>query len=153
VRYVCTWCDSHMWDDDTPPKEAVSYGICRVCVGGASASIDRVADLDPVSADGLAFGLIVLDREAKVVGYNQAEARLSGLPVESVLGKSFFNEVAPCTSVSDFRGRFEMLRDAGVTDSHHFEFLFRFKEGNKLVRVSMAYDAPSTMTTVLVGLA
>jgi photoactive yellow protein len=33
-----------------------------------------------------------------VTGYNQAESKLSGLPVDEVVGRNFFIEVGPCTN-------------------------------------------------------
>jgi photoactive yellow protein len=48
--------------------------------------------------DDLGFGLIVMDRDGRVTGYNQAESQLSGLPVDEVVGRNFFVEVGPCTN-------------------------------------------------------
>ena len=48
--------------------------------------------LEAAPLDGLddfGFGLI---------GYNQAESQLSGLPVPEVIGRNFFVEVGPCTN-------------------------------------------------------
>jgi photoactive yellow protein len=55
-----------------------------------SGPVDRIDDL--------AFGLIVMDRDGGVIGYNQAESELSGLPVDEVAGRNFFVEVGPCTN-------------------------------------------------------
>jgi len=55
-----------------------------------SASADRI--------DELGFGLIVMDRDGGVTGYNQAESKLAGLPVDEVVGRNFFVEVGPCTN-------------------------------------------------------
>ena len=55
-----------------------------------SASADRI--------DELGFGLIVMDRDGGVTGYNQAESQLAGLPVDEVVGRNFFVEVGPCTN-------------------------------------------------------
>ena len=57
-----------------------------------SGPVDRIDDLD------LAFGLILMDRDGGVTGYNQAESTLSGLPVDEVVGRNFFVEVGPCTN-------------------------------------------------------
>ena len=48
--------------------------------------------------DSLGFGLVVMDRDGTVTGYNQRESRLSGLPAASVTGRNFFTEVGPCTN-------------------------------------------------------
>ena len=55
-----------------------------------SGPVDRIDDL--------AFGLIVMDRDGSVTGYNQAESQLSGLPVDEVVGRNFFIEVGPCAN-------------------------------------------------------
>lgn len=57
--------------------------------------------LEAAPLDGLddfGFGLIVMDRDGDVLGYNQAESRLSGLPVPDVTGRNFFVEIGPCTN-------------------------------------------------------
>lgn len=153
MKYVCTWCGESMREDDTSPVDGLSYGICSGCMGGGRSAwpVDRVTDLDRASADRLPFGLIVLDTEGVVVGYNQAEADLTGLAPSAVIGKAFFRDVAPCTSVKDFRGRFEDLVERGRTATERFTFLFRFKDGSKLVRISMSYDAEAARTAVLVS--
>jgi photoactive yellow protein len=52
--------------------------------------------LDGIDAFG--FGLIVMDRDGRVTGYNRAESQLSGLPADQVVGRNFFVEVGPCTN-------------------------------------------------------
>ena len=48
------------------------------------------------SLDDLDFGVVGLDGDLACTHYNQAESRFSGLSPESVLGRRFFSEVAPC---------------------------------------------------------
>jgi photoactive yellow protein len=55
-----------------------------------SAPLDGIEDFD--------FGLIVMDRDGRVLGYNQAESKLSGLPAGEVAGRNFFVEIGPCTN-------------------------------------------------------
>lgn len=50
------------------------------------------------SIDDFGFGLIVMDRDGGVLGYNQAESALSGLPAGEVTGRNFFVEIGPCTN-------------------------------------------------------
>ena len=52
-----------------------------------------LADIDDVG-----FGLIVMDRDGTVTGYNERESRLSGLTPAGVTGRHFFTEVGPCTN-------------------------------------------------------
>jgi photoactive yellow protein len=57
--------------------------------------------LEPMSQqdmDQLDFGVIRMDRNARIKAYNKFESDLSGKQVEEVLGKDFFQQVAPCTN-------------------------------------------------------
>ena len=54
--------------------------------------------LDGQPLDDLPFGLIRLDDAHRIVAYNRFESELSGLTPAKVLGRSFFEEVAPCTN-------------------------------------------------------
>jgi photoactive yellow protein len=78
---------------DHAPEGAVAtwqFGDSGLLDALESASADRIDDLG--------FGLIVMDRDGRVTGYNQAESQLSGLPVDEVVGRNFFVEVGPCTN-------------------------------------------------------
>src|SRR6202012_5360162 len=72
--------------------------------GGSGWQFDDAGLLDALESvslddiDDIGFGLIVMDRDARVLGYNAAESRLSGLPPDSVLGRDFFVDVGPCTN-------------------------------------------------------
>lgn len=48
------------------------------------------------TVDALPFGVIGLNADDEVVVYNEAEALFTGLPAAMVMGKDFFEEVAPC---------------------------------------------------------
>ena len=39
-----------------------------------------------------------MDRDGTVLGYNQRESQLSGLPPARVAGRNFFTDVGPCTN-------------------------------------------------------
>lgn len=58
--------------------------------------------------DQLPIGVIVLDSNAKIQSFNRYEERLSGKLRQNVLGRDFFDDVAPCTRQIDLEGR---LRD------------------------------------------
>ncbi len=97
-----------------------------------------VSRLSPDELDGLPYGLITLDAQGRVVHYNDTEARLVGLPRERVLGRSFFDEVAPCTRVREFKGRFEELaRDPVGVRVQSFDFVFRFAKAEQHVSIVM----------------
>jgi len=46
--------------------------------------------------DDLDFGVIVMDREDRVLAYNADESKRSGLARQRVLGRNFFVDVGPC---------------------------------------------------------
>ncbi|MBX3229434.1 MAG: PAS domain-containing protein [Labilithrix sp.] len=62
--------------------------------------------------DHLPVGIIVLDRAGCAVVFNRTEEELSGRRRENVLGRPFFQEIAPCMAVRDLGDRF--AREIGV---------------------------------------
>jgi photoactive yellow protein len=95
-----------------------------------------VARLSADQIDGLPYGLITLDALGRVVAYNDTESRLVGIPKEDVIGKNFFQEVAPCTRLREFEGRFrELVADPEQLGVQSFDFVFRFP--NALQKVSV----------------
>ncbi|REE23180.1 photoactive yellow protein [Paraburkholderia sp. BL27I4N3] len=58
--------------------------------------IEELLALDGEHLDALPFGLIGIAPDAIVTLYNATESKNAGLRPESVLGKHFFEEVAPC---------------------------------------------------------
>jgi photoactive yellow protein len=97
-----------------------------------------VAQLTPDKLDGLPYGLITLDARGRVIHYNDTEARLVGLPKERVIGRNFFRDVAPCTRIREFQGRFEELAaDPIGIRVQTFDFVFKFAKGEQHVSVVM----------------
>jgi photoactive yellow protein len=75
----------------------------------------RLDALDDAGLDALPFGVVRMDRDGTVTGYNAAERRLSGLGPDRVLGRHFFTGVAPCTDNAVVAGRFaEEALDASL---------------------------------------
>src|SRR3712207_6145941 len=66
----------------------------------------QLDDLNRAELDALPFGVIQVNGVGRVVFYSAAESRFSGRPVEAVVGRDFFRDVAPCTDQPAFRGRF-----------------------------------------------
>ncbi|MGU3540623.1 histidine kinase dimerization/phosphoacceptor domain -containing protein [Methylobacterium sp. A54F] len=87
---------------------------------------DLDADLDalaPEALDRLGDGVIGLDESGLVTVFNAAASALTGLAASTVLGRSFFREVAPSTNVPGFHGRFLAGLRRGALDER-FEFVF-----------------------------
>lgn len=84
----------------------------------------------------LAFGAIELDAAGKILKYNAVEGAITGRDPKSVIGKSFFTEVAPCTNRPEFKGVF----DAGVRAKDLntlFEYVFDHQMKPTKVKIHM----------------
>lgn len=88
----------------------------------------EVGRLRPEDFDKLPFGTIRLNHEGVVLDYNMAEATFARRDPKDVIGKRFFDEVAPCTKVQEFHGSFVEAAWRGEFD-HSFRFTFRFPFG------------------------
>jgi len=90
---------------------------------------DVLYDADSLTAeelDALPYGMIQLDESGVVLRYSTVETRLSGVTAAECVGRSFFDEIAPCTHVAEFYGRFVDGVRAGRLDvSFNFQFAFR----------------------------
>jgi photoactive yellow protein len=100
--------------------------------------------------DTLPVGMIQLDRTGKVLKFNQTESDLARVDKNDAVGKSFFDEVAPCTKVQEFYGRF--LEGVEKKNLHTvFDYEFRFRDGRrKNVVISMFYSTSTDTCWVLV---
>ena len=108
------------------------------------AEVEEVLEMDRTQLDELPFGAIQLDEDGKVLAFNQHEANLTGRKPQDVLGKNFFEEVAPCTNVKEFAGRFKQGVQSGELHAV-FPYLFDFKMDPRQVWVTLCYsDATGT---------
>ncbi|WP_217362938.1 histidine kinase dimerization/phosphoacceptor domain -containing protein [Roseicella sp. DB1501] len=99
------------------PQDAVEAEIAAVL-----AQLDQ---LSPAELDALPFGVIQLDGGGRVLFYNAMESRLSGRLAAAMLGRDFFHEIAPCTNLPAFHGRFlEGIRSGALNERFHFTFGF-----------------------------
>lgn len=98
----------------------------------------EIGQMSEAEIDGLPFGAIQLDKEGMVLTYNQFEAKFAGRAKERVVGRHFFDEIAPCTRVKEFYGAFqEGVRRKELNEV--FDFVFEFPQGPKHVRIRMIY--------------
>ena len=121
-----------------------------VAAGKERPAVEYLLRLSPQEADALPYGLIMLDRSGTVIAYNANEARLSGLEPQRVLGRNFFADIAPCTAVREFAGLYRQMIEAGAPASAQFEFLFRFRHGDRAVSIQMAWFPQIEQGLVLV---
>lgn len=100
--------------------------------------------------DALPYGAIRLSPRGTILGYNAAEGRLTGRTRDRVLGRNFFSDVAPCTDVREFRGRFtELATESEKSLFHEFAFEFPF-EPPLMVNITLLRDRGDESIWVLV---
>jgi photoactive yellow protein len=110
---------------------------------------EALDDVGAEALDALPVGLIRLDREGRILHYNTAESHLARRAPEEVLGKNFFDEVAPCTQVREFKGRFvEGVQRRDLFETFHFSFRFPWREVG--VRITLFYSRVSDTVWALI---
>lgn len=97
---------------------------------------DDLSHMTASAIDSLPFGYIALAPDGTVRKYNRYEADLARKDPKDVLGKNFFREVAPCTQVQEFEGRFrDFVGGEDGKSQLAFEFTFAFRHGHQRVRI------------------
>lgn len=111
--------------------------------------LERVARMPVDQLDALPFGAIRLDAKGTVLAFNAHESRLTGRQRDAVVGKNFFREVAPCTNVRGFAGRFA---DGVARGKLHavFPYRFDFKMRPRNVTVTLFYSSSTKSAWVFV---
>lgn len=115
-----------------------------------TASASQATGLTFADLDDLPYGAIQVDAAGTIHRYNRAEARLSGRDRGDVIGRNFFDDIAPCTDLPAFRGRFE----AGIAQGNldlAFEFVFDFAMTPARVRIDMKQAAEPGLYWLLVN--
>lgn len=98
--------------------------------------IDNLVSQDPARLDRLPFGAILVDRTGRIMKYNAGETAIVGRTAAEVMGKNFFNDIAPCTKGHQFQGRFQDGVAKGSVNTM-FEYAFDYKMQPTKVRVHM----------------
>ncbi|MBW3558516.1 MAG: GAF domain-containing protein [Proteobacteria bacterium] len=77
--------------------------------------------LSPEAIDALELGVVQLDLQGRILLWNEAQARLSGVDPADALARNFFREVAPETHRPEFLGRFlEGVRRGDLDEAFRF---------------------------------
>lgn len=117
------------------------------------ARAEMIQLLDTLSGDELdelPVGVIQLDRDGMVLQYNETESSLARFSRADVVGRNFFREIAPCTAVRDFQGRFEQGVEQGDLDAT-FGYRFRFPDDRiKDVTITLSYRPHTQVVWVVV---
>ncbi len=93
-------------------------------------------DLNDGQVDELAFGAIQLDEKGTILQFNAAEGAITGRDPKAVIGKNFFNEVAPCTKSPEFYGQFVKGVESGELNTM-FEYVFDYNMQPTKVKIHM----------------
>ena len=122
--------------------------VAMVSEDGTLDAVERLAGMSKAEVDDLPYGFVVLDEVGTILLYNRYESALSRLSSERVVGKNWFKEVAPCTRVEAFYGRFRALVQDEARLSASFRFRFSFMHGVQDVAVQFV-KAPPVVTLPL----
>jgi photoactive yellow protein len=110
----------------------------------------QVENLSEQELDTLPFGMIQLDRTGRILKFNQTEAKLARINRERQLGLNFFDDVAPCTKVREFYGRFlHGLNQRSLYET--FGFVFKFDHGWRNVAITLFYSEKTDSVWVLIS--
>lgn len=154
MKTICAWCGEDMPGPtsnapQTPPQR-VSHGLCEACASTWDfPRVENLYDLSKAEADALPMGRLLLDRDGTILSYNRTEADLAGLEADRVVGRNFFQDVAPCTAVKEFQGRFQRLVASQTMSRESFDFLFKFRHGTTHVELVFVHE-PGLGTLLLV---
>lgn len=95
-----------------------------------------LADLERATArelDDAEFGVIRMDRGGVVLNFSRRESQLSGLSAQSVVGRHFFVEVAPCTNNFMVAERYA---EPGALDER-LDYVFTYRMKPRPVRLRL----------------
>jgi photoactive yellow protein len=117
----------------------MSESYRKLLEGPTLEEVQIISHLDDAEFDVLPFGAIRLDDKGIVTRYNLTESRFSGRDPHRVLGRNFFTEVAPCTNVREFAGRFEEGVQSGFV-SAVFPYRFVLQNRSPEVTITLFYS-------------
>ncbi|ETX15876.1 phosphonate transporter [Roseivivax halodurans JCM 10272] len=101
-----------------------------------SQDVDNILSREPQRAEYLPFGAVLLDRHGTIVKYNKAERMIANRNPADVIGKNFFNEIAPCAKGKRFHGEFLKFHQSGQINVM-FDYKFAYKGANVGVKIHL----------------
>jgi len=102
--------------------------------------LNNLDKLTPQIADKLSYAVVKLDDEGNVELYNRYNyEEFADFQGRSVIGKNYFDEVAPCTNNFMFSGRFNRGVQNGEMD-FMFDYCFTYKMTPTNVKVHLYRD-------------
>jgi len=141
-RGTCVLCDRALGDATSGRHSGPGIGFCPGCAGELGIlPVESLLHLGPDEYNRLPFGFITVDVAGNILRFNAFESEYCGLAEADVRGRSFFRDVAPCTSVREFEGRFQEMIAGNEERLARFRYVFRFAGGERLVQISMTFIA------------
>lgn len=113
-----------------------------------------MTDLSRMTAadiDALPFGFIGLSPDGTIRKYNRYEADLARTDPQAALGKNFFRDLAPCTQVQEFEGKFREFAAGTGEPTLTFDFVFAFRHGAQKVRIGLVRSPMASEIIVTVN--
>jgi photoactive yellow protein len=98
---------------------------------------EQLLSMSDAELDALPQGIIRVDRHGTIFHYNTAEAQFARREAACTIGLNFFYDVAPCTDVREFHGRFIDFVNSDGARVEPFSFEFRFGWENRRVSITM----------------
>ena len=111
--------------------------------------LEKITRMSENELDALPFGAIRLDKDGKILTYNMTESKLTGRDPKRVIGRNFFTDVAPCTNVQGFAGRFREGVEKGEMHAI-FPYRFDFEMAPRDVSVTLFYSKQTDSAWVFV---
>ncbi|WP_295401765.1 EAL domain-containing protein [uncultured Thiocystis sp.] len=96
----------------------------------------QLDNLSEKQLDRLPCGAIRVNAEGVILFYSRSQTAITNREPEAVIGRNFFSDVAPCTVVPEFYGRFRQGVLTGNLNTT-FEFVFDFQMHPVQVRIAM----------------
>jgi photoactive yellow protein len=111
--------------------------------------MEQISRMSEEQLDQLPFGAIRLDAAGNIKSFNMTESKLTGRDPKRVIGRNFFTDVAPCTNVQGFAGRFREGMEK--KDLHAiFPYRFDFEMAPRDVTVTLFYSKQTETAWVFV---
>jgi photoactive yellow protein len=127
------------FDEQIAQAEMVTTETFAPQTAGDAIERIQVQDLSEDELEELPFGAIQLDTTGRILRFNGYESKISGVAKHDAVGKMFFTEIAPCTNVKEFYGRFK----EGVARKRlheKFRYHYSFKRNPMDVTITLFYS-------------
>jgi photoactive yellow protein len=88
-------------------------------------ALQVLSSMDQNAMDQLDFGVVRMNRKGIIEAYNQYELDLSGNQRDEVIGKNFFQQIAPCTN--NFMVAEKFISDQELDEEMDYVFTYKMQ--------------------------